>query len=421
MKKTIKLLLLFMFIYNIVFSGLGTVASTGKIATLILSLYVFSKKKINLRVTKSNVAICSLYFMILLYAILNFLFNGLVQSVMLARIIFYFLNTLYMSFVLSEIYSDTNEFMLSFFIITTIQAVFIIAGFVSYEFRVFVSELLLNESNISILSASRSAGFTNSSGANLSVIQALGFISGLLLITRSNKINIIYYIAMVVIIFSIVLSGRTGFVLILIMLIPVISVYLKRYKSNWLGKMSIFKYVLVLALGLFIINVIMTELTIIPYDVKNQYFYIQNWIKEAFVISDNRTINALTKMEIPKLDYKTFVGTSLVVDSKGLNASGHDSGYIQTYFAMGLVFSIIFYFTVGIHLMTMILKNYIKLRKTNLLHPSIFFLMSIFILEVKEPFIFKSPIALFLLVLIKLAIKDVNTIGDKLKYKIMKS
>lgn len=410
-----------MFIYNLVFLGLGTAASTGKIATLILSLYVFSRKKFNLSFKKSNISIYLLYFMILLYTIFNFLFNGLVQSVMLARIIFYFLNTLYMSFILSEIYSDTNEFILSFFEITTIQAVFIIAGFISYEFRVFVSELLLNESNISILSAARSAGFTNSSGANLSVIQALGFISGLLLMTRSKKINTLYYIAMVLIIFSIVLSGRTGFVLILIMIIPVISVYLKRYKSNWLGKMSIFKCVLVLALGLFIINVIMTELTIIPYDVKNQYFYIQNWIKEAFVISDNRTINALTKMDIPKLDYKTFVGTSLVVDSKGLNASGHDSGYIQTYYALGLIFSVIFYFTVGIHLMTMILKNYIKLRKTNLIYPSIFFLVSIFVLEIKEPFLFKSPVALFLLVLIKLAIKDFNTFEDKRKCIIMKS
>ena len=63
-------------------------------------------------------------------------------------------------------------------------------------------------------------------------------------------------------------------------------------------------------------------------------------------------------MSIPKLSYSTIIGTGLVKGPNGEgNASGHDTGYIQSYYSMGLIFAIIFYLSYYLLLISLVKKS----------------------------------------------------------------
>ena len=96
---------------------------------------------------------------------------------------------------------------------------------------------------------------------------------------------------------------------------------------------------------------------------------------------------------MPPLTVETLVGTSLVVRGD-VNASGHDSGYIQTYYALGAGAALAFY--VGFLLLSL---STIVRRSDRL--PLLVFLLSLFVIEVKEPFLFKysAPLAFVLALL----------------------
>jgi hypothetical protein len=79
----------------------------------------------------------------------------------------------------------------------------------------------------------------------------------------------------------------------------------------------------------------------------------------------------------------------LVRDHYG-NASGNDSGYIQSYYALGLVVSVLFYGFLAGHL-----SGYLKASRGKGMHVLLVALM--FVIEAKEPFIFKYGMPFFCL------------------------
>ena len=93
-------------------------------------------------------------------------------------------------------------------------------------------------------------------------------------------------------------------------------------------------------------------------------------------------------MPIPPLTYQTLIGTGLVVGPNGEgNASGHDTGYIQTYYSMGLIMAFVFYVSYFYYL-------FIKVRKDkfNLSYLLLFILV---LVESKEFFIFSYAFPFF--------------------------
>ena len=121
--------------------------------------------------------------------------------------------------------------------------------------------------------------------------------------------------------------------------------------------------------------------------------YFINWSGAALTVKDNRSINELTSMPIPPITAKTILGTGEVVDSKyGGNSSGNDSGYIQTYYSLGLILAIFFY-TVYFAFLTNEIR---KSHKWALILP----LLIMILIEYKEPFIFKYILPFFILTLI---------------------
>ena len=106
-------------------------------------------------------------------------------------------------------------------------------------------------------------------------------------------------------------------------------------------------------------------------------------------------------MPIPPLSLNTIVGTGEVFDAeKSVNASGHDSGYIQTYFSLGFVFAIVFYVSYFLFL--------IRITKLKNLLILLFLIFILFVVEFKEPFIFKYILPFYILTLTVLYNKERN-------------
>src|SRR5262249_46557179 len=100
-------------------------------------------------------------------------------------------------------------------------------------------------------------------------------------------------------------------------------------------------------------------------------------------------LNDLVGQPVPPVTLETLLGTGLVVDRYG-NASGNDSGYIQTYYALGLVMAAVFYLAVA----ALMLKYAIRARYA---FPLMALVASMFIVEYKEPFVFKYTYPFFVL------------------------
>ena len=98
------------------------------------------------------------------------------------------------------------------------------------------------------------------------------------------------------------------------------------------------------------------------------------------------------------MSLKTIVGTGEVFDLRFMkNASGNDSGYIQTYYSSGFILAIAFYISYFWFLL--------KETKSKNLFSFLFIIILMFIIEIKEPFIFKYILPFFILNLILLTNK----------------
>lgn len=172
-------------------------------------------------------------------------------------------------------------------------------------------------------------------------------------------------------------TGRTG------MLMSIAFTFLFFNQLNRKEKITL-TLIIVLSSS-FLINIFEKN---VSNDFSLDYFYQKSF--GIFSGNDN-TISALSEMPIPELSIETFFGTGLsnIIDDS--NASGHDSGIIQTYYSIGLIMSIVFFST----------YLYVLHRAFSWTTKKIaFFLATIFFLiELKEPFIFKYS-HLFIILLI---------------------
>jgi hypothetical protein len=105
------------------------------------------------------------------------------------------------------------------------QAVLIVATFLSWEFRLLTLDLLHDvESNVDALHPFRVRGLTHATGAKLSAFQAVGlFLTSYLLQARGGLLRHLYLTASVpVLLLSILLTGRVGFLAIVLVALMVL-------------------------------------------------------------------------------------------------------------------------------------------------------------------------------------------------------
>lgn len=394
----IKCIFIFGFIYDINFSFLPRL-TTGRLCFLALIIYSIFKKKGIPRVAMSFILILCF---ILVIVLMQYSYSS--DSTQISRIIWFTLYGILSPFLFINFIKSKNEFLYLISIAVVIQAGLSIFSFINPSIKSLFYNLIIYTSNFDEDQSLRAVGFASIGGAALSVIQSIGVIT-ILFLFRTNVFgfykSLLLWGGIIVIILSIVLIGRTG---LFISFFCILLYFISEIRNV--------KNVIVFGLIIFALYQInwLTILERATTDVSGFNITIfTEWVENAFKIKNNDTTEVLTNMPIPSLSVETLLGTGMVVDPSGVgNASGHDSGYIQTYYSLGLLMATFFYFSY----LSFLIKQIPP--KGKYLYLLIFVM---FIIEIKEPFIFQYIYPFFVLSMIRLMRKfDVKHLKSKIKY-----
>ena len=208
--------------------------------------------------------------------------------------------------------------------------------------------------------------------------------------------RIINYLALLVNVFAIILVGRTGFYMSVVVLVTSFIIELRGpQRKAFINLME--KLLVAIIVSVFLVFIISKGFKI------NDALLISsfNRLRELWA---GDTIQEIAKMDIPKLTLLTlFFGTGA---EKGVTFDGsviwNDSGYIQRYMGLGLIPAIISY---------LILACYLVSLNKKIGHPKkrAFWYVAIilmFIIEYKESFIFALALPFVLIVLLKTEISE---------------
>ena len=385
----IKIILIFFIIYDFGFIAFPSLTS-GRVVLLAIFIYSLIKKDI---LINKEVAFFSIFIFILFVASLIQFINSddFIQS---SRLFWFTIYSIITPFLLLKIFKDKIDFLNAFFIATTIQSIITIGSFLNPEFKQFILSAIVVGGN-DIKDGFRAIGFTSASGAAFSIIQFCGVFSGLMLLnyTRDNLIKSIFiWIFIVIGLLSTLIIGRTG------LLCSIIAIIYFLFINFNLKKAILYSVITFMISQINFIKLLENQTEVI--DGFNIELF-KNWIEDGFILKNNNTVEAISRMPIPPLSLNTIVGTGEVFDAeKSVNASGHDSGYIQTYFSLGFVFAIVFYVSYFLFL--------IRITKLKNLLILLFLIFILFVVEFKEPFIFKYILPFYILTLTVLYNKERN-------------
>jgi len=286
---------------------------------------------------------------------------------------------------------SASAFAKRFAAVATVQSVFIFVSLFSAAYRSWLSAVLVRGGNIPLESALRPAGLTNSGGAFLSVVQALGVFAALQAATTSSgRERNGWHLAAFLCLCSALVSGRTG----LMMALAFILIFALTGQG---ARASLFWAILIgvglaFVLGPTIIGLLRER---IP-----EFDFLSRWATEIFLRGhETGSWSDLKHMPVPSLSSDTFAGTGRITAAGG-NASGNDSGYVQTYFALGLPMTLLFYaalFATGAALTA---------KSQSPATVGVLFL-AMALIEVKEPFIFKYTYPFFFLTSAALSVSPV--------------
>lgn len=382
-KKLFLYIALFFFFYNIAFQK-SVFLATGRLSLIVIVILFIRKiiKEIKPILLKKEffLLITTLLFLSL-HSFMLYWFQGKVDSTQLLRNIYFIFFTVLGSIVFSILFNfNRKELLKAFCIICFIQSLLIIYSYYSFDFRLWTSQILIQGGNIPLTQGIRVAGFTNSSGSSLSLKQFVGFFAALYLMKGARKTGnaFLLFVIAIVILMSTILTGRLGFSLCLV--VSAIFVLCVSWKMQ-------FKTLAVLLLMLLLLVINFNEISVYVEE-KLPMVPIQkttNWAFEIFNYGEIETINTLKRMPIPPISIETIIGTGRV---RALYW-GHDSGYIQTYYAMGLPAALIFYIVFVCFCISLI-----SISKPDWY--GVLLLIIILITEIKEPFIFSKILAFFL-------------------------
>lgn len=396
----IKFIVVFFIIYDFSFVAFPSLTS-GRIALLIIVYDLLYRRKIT--ISRNIVYFLAILFILLIGSLIQYISsNDFIQS---SRLLWFTIYSVITPVFLSKWFKDSKEFLQIFLLATTLQSVIATFSFFNPLVKQNILNIIIVGGNDMEEIIYRAISFSGASGAALSVIQFCGVFSGLILLksfTHSIKNSALIWICVVVTLLSTLIIGRTGLLCSLLSIIVFSVPQFNFRKLVWFS-------------GIIILVTQINFLTILESQTEsisgfNVEFFL-NWIEEAFTVKDNHTANVIQEMPIPPLSINTIMGTGEVFNTEKLvNSSGNDSGYIQTYYSLGIIMAIIFYISYFMFL--------ISETKTKNLFSILFFVFLMFIIEFKEPFIFKYILPFFILTLIFLSKNKDEVVQQKLLKKI---
>ncbi|WP_442596721.1 hypothetical protein [Neobacillus sp. D3-1R] len=389
--QAVKVIIIFFALYDLSFK-IAPSLSLGKITVILLTIYYLFGCKNKTVIFKSEAKVFILYFFILLHVIVIYVLNGMPETTTLARVIYYFIYSIWLSIIFASIFKNKDEFLKLLSIAIFIQSCFVLISWISIDYRILIDNLLVQTGNISLFSGERPPGLMNSAGAKASVILGIGASICLYQITvaRNFKSVVIYALMLLVNAIATFIIGRTG---LLILAVLLLSLLLQKSKKLLLNKRFIF-----IVPAIFLCSVLVSRN--IPDDIQNKLDYKVKWVQDEFSqgLLKSDTVIILREMPIKELGLDTLIGTSQIRPPGFQN----DSGYIQNYHSIGFIFTIIFYITIIIHII-----SFMKLKKNReFVQKNILFIMTLilglFVVEIKEPFIFSYSYMFIILSMLRI-------------------
>jgi hypothetical protein len=389
---SLKACLIFLFVFNLSFAECPLL-TTGRVSLIVL-LILYGKKAFSLLMIEFGQS--KFYFMsilLLLFAIVWWLANDCEDSILMSRAFWFIIYSglglfLYVCMAKFSLLSA----MLYYLLAMLFQAMCIFATIIDVNFYTWTVEHLPAVSdNIDYgRNFVRFKGLSNGGGSALSVQLSLGVIAAYILFLRSHyaKQKILLLICAIVITVSTVFVGRTG---LLISLFFLAGFVIHSGRAYYVSIPLLF----IIIACVFWINMSMTSALYVDgnYDVNLQQTF--RWAFQLFTEGDTGTSKALVSMfqDVPELsDLDWLIGTGRITTQSGTNYSGHDSGYVQFLYAAGLPVVSCFY-------VTLLFLCFRKNRYNTGKFKNIGYLLTacMFMLEIKEPFIFKYTVPFFTL------------------------
>jgi hypothetical protein len=383
--------LIFCLIYDISFVKF-TGLTTGRIALLLFFIYLAASKEI--KINKNCVYFIIFVSLIFIASLIQFISsNDFIQS---SRLLWFSIYSIIVPFFFSKYLYNLKDFLFSFLLATSLQSIIAINSFFSPAVKQYISSVIVVGGNDLDEGIYRAISFSGPSGAALSIIQFCGVFAGLILVkffSLSRLKSFMVWGAIVLCLFSTLITGRTG------LLLSLLSIILFLLSMINFRRVVSFSVIIILISQINFISLLESQTESIP-GFKVDFFL--NWIGDAFSIKNNNTANAINKMPIPPLTLRTIFGTGEIFDYNSMkNASGNDSGYIQTYYSLGIILAFLFYIGYFLFIL-MCFKSKDSFLNSFLIY---FIIFVMFVIELKEPFIFKYALPFFILNLILLSNK----------------
>jgi hypothetical protein len=364
-------LCIFLFLNNVSLNMMTSLTSSRLVFIVVVVMMMF-KNKINFNLDNRGLSFFIFSVILAFYSacISSFLGGDLIQFSRLIHFSFY---SIIAPFIVLYLIPDEKTFHESIVIATLIQVFFVVLTYTSPSFNAVLFSYVYSDGAFQE-NLARAPGFSSSGGAVLSVIISLGAFSTLKL-SRLRKESW-HLTVLLLITLSTIIVGRTG----LLLCVMALLLYAPRVKVS------------VRPLLLSSFCAIVLYLTLLKPLLSNEQFinYTLNWAISGLNGSDG-TASALLSMGLPSMSISEIIfGAGLVSLPNGLNASGSDVGYVQTYFSLGIILTVAFYST-----FLLFLASYFVQAKDKTF---ILFLIAIMLLvEFKEPFIFKYFISFYVL------------------------
>lgn len=380
-------LALFFLVFDISFVGFESV-TTARVSLVLLFIFYWRRAWFIFRdcVRSRPLFFVNLLFLTL-YSVVLVLLNGSSDKVVFSRFFWFFCYSLVGGFLVIAMFGfSLRRLLVGFLVVMLAQSFFVYLSLVFEGYRLWVSESIVNGSNIDFLTRFRSPGFSSTGGADLSVKLALGCVSSLLLYASESCLrNKVVYISCFFFTFGAVFFvGRTGMLIVVFFLLSFLLYSLKAFKL----KALMVNFLLAFFVG-------SCALFFSVYFLERLIFSIGDvfeWAVYSIVSNEDKTIDTLVgQLETtPQLDFfSILLGTGRVRFSDGLNFSGSDSGYVQTFFAIGGLFSVSFYLSLLLFFLSLVS---LKGRSPFF---SVLLIFMCFFVEIKESFLFKYTLPMF--------------------------
>lgn len=384
-----KSVITFGFVFNISFNS-APLLSTGRL-TLLLMFVLYGRGIFTfiLQFSRKNILFVTAILSQLFLSLFWIAVNGTEDLNMLSRIFWFMTYSIFGAFLYMRMCKFCLSLAMSYYLVAIlIQTVFVFCSVYIPEFRFWVIDNLAVGGNIDFTKDARFSGLSNGGGATLALQLGLGAVSTLILFTQSSNVyfRCFLLLAALVITLGTVFVGRTGLYISLLTIFGFIFLFSRSLL-----------FPLIITVTMFFSYSSMSFITL-GQSIQSQDLELDRtfeWAFDLFLFGESQSANAL-KDDLSDMKEITstelMLGSGRITNSDGTNYCRHDAGYFHALYSMGLPIATLFYSSLFWTFWQMLSPVRGTLKSLGL-----GLILLVFILEIKEPFIFKYTLPFFVL------------------------